>query len=53
MLINFRDHLGYIQVSVNEYGITFDTETGTAIFEDKNGKEYRIPVSDICSIMEG
>lgn len=53
MLINFRDHLGYIQVSVNGFGITFDTETGTALFEDENGKEYRIPVSDICSIMEG
>ncbi len=53
MLINFRDHIGYIQVAVNEYGISFDAEKGTAIFEDGNGNEYRIPVSDICSIMEG
>ena len=53
MLINYRDHLGYIQVSVNGYGITFDTETGTALFEDGNGKEYRIPILNICSIMEG
>ena len=53
MLIIFRDHLGYIQVTVNEYGITFDSAAAVAIFEDENGKEYRIPVSDICSIMEG
>lgn len=53
MLINFRDHLGYIQVSVNEYGITFDSAAAVAIFEDGNGKEYRIPVSDIYNILEG
>ena len=53
MLINFRDRLGYIQVSVNEYGITFDSTAAVAIFEDGNGKEYRIPILNICSIMEG
>ena len=53
MIINFQDPLGYIQVTVNEYGFTFDSAAAVVIFEDETGKEYRIPVSSICSITEG
>lgn len=53
MLIKYRDQIGYIIVPVNEYGITFDSEKGIAIFEDGNKKEYRIPIMNICAVMEG
>ena len=53
MLIKYRDHLGYIIVTVNEYGISFDSDKGIAIFEDEDGEEYRVPIMNICAVMEG
>lgn len=48
MKLVFRDELGYVQVEVNEYGVSF--MDGQAIFEDSNGKEYRIAVNNLVSI---
>lgn len=50
MFISYRDQLGYITIAVNEYGITFDQEKSLAIFEDENGREYRITIKDILQI---
>ena len=48
MVVVYRDVIGYVSVSVNEYGISFCD--GKAIFEDGDGKEYRVPVQDLVSI---
>ena len=45
MIIVYRDHLGYVQTIVDEYGITSD---GTYIyFNDK-----KIPVTDFIEIQK-
>lgn len=48
MTIVYRDVIGYVSVSVNEYGISFCD--GKAIFEDGDGKEYRVPVENLMSV---
>ena len=48
MVVVYRDVIGYVSVSVNEYGISF--HGGNAIFEDGNGKEYKVLVQDLVSI---
>ena len=48
MIVVYRDVIGYVSVSINEYGISF--HNGMAIFEDGNGKEYRVPVENLMSV---
>jgi len=51
MQIVFSDHLGVQAITVNEYGISFDNDKGIAIFEDEDGKEYRISLFHIHRIV--
>jgi GTP-sensing pleiotropic transcriptional regulator CodY len=53
MYIAFSDHIGVTLVKVNEYGIDFDHDNGTAIFEDENGRDYQIKFCNIHRIAEG
>lgn len=48
MKLVFRDELGYVQVEVNEYGVSF--LDGQAIFESSNGQVYAMDVSSIVYI---
>ena len=47
MTVYFHDHLGAVAVQVREDGISFDRDLGLAIFEDENGKSYRIKAFDL------
>ena len=48
MKVVFRDKIGYVQVEVNEYGVSF--LDGQAMFEDGDDREYRIDINNLVSI---
>lgn len=50
MKITFSDHVGMVEVDVHESGITCDGSY--MFFSDTEGRDYRVTVSDVFSIVE-
>lgn len=48
MTIVYADEIGTTAVKVNEYGIDF--VEGVAVFEDEDGKEYKVSAANIRRI---
>lgn len=50
MIITFSDNLGMIDVSVDDSGISCDGYF--VFFTDTNGRDYKIPFSNVFSIVK-
>ena len=48
MKITYSDGLGLVEVQVDEFGISCDG--AFFFFADGNGRDYKIPVTDIFSV---
>lgn len=49
MIITYSDGLGLVSVKIDELGITCDGQS--LFFTDENGRDYKIPFSNVFSIV--